>query len=121
MTYEEIEKIIKDNYLQDAFFYSNDMNINYGQFYEELENHDLFKGLENEEINKKLAELGLENFENVHYVCNTDEVQSVTHFKNDDIYISLTGWYDSYGGYDHDVYKDVKQVFPKKVENTIYE
>ena len=122
MTYLEIEKIIKDNKLQKAFFYSQDIDPDHGQFYETCTEMELFQSHDSViGINSKLDDLKLKNFENVSHVCNSDNVQSVVHFKDEDIYIEFTGWYDSYEGYDHDIYDDIKQVFPKPIEKVIYE
>lgn len=95
MKAEEIIKIIQDNQLQESLF--------------------------NESNSKEyLAELGLPSFEQLDYVCNSDEMYCIIHFKDEDIYLKFTGEYDSYGGGDHYYNDEIKQVFPKQVTITQY-
>lgn len=96
MKAEEIIKIIQDNQLQESLF---DQDVD----------------------DVGLIELGLPTFEQVEWVCNSDEMYCVIHFKDDNIYLKLTGEYDSYGECEHDYNNGIKEVFPKEVTITKYE
>lgn len=96
MKAEEIIKIIQDNQLQESLFDEDADDIG-------------------------LSELGLPNYEQVEFVCNSDEMYCIIYFKDDDIYIKITGTYDSYGDGEHDYDDSVTQVFPKQVTITKYE
>lgn len=94
-TAKELIKIIEYNNLQDSIFYYEDYT---------------------EEINKFLGE-----FEIADNVCNSDELYIVIHLLEHDVYLRLTGEYDSYGGGDHYFHDGVKEVKPKTVQKIIYE
>lgn len=74
-----------------------------------------------EECYQYLASLGLVSFESVDWVCNSDEMYCVIHFKSDNIYLKIIGEYDSYGANNHWYNKQIEQVFPKQITKTIYE
>lgn len=61
------------------------------------------------------------DYEQVDYVCNSDEMYCVIHFTEEDIYLKLTGEYDSYGQCDHDYDNGIKEVKPKQQLITVYE
>lgn len=107
---EHIIKTIEDKGLQQQFFC--------GDYWENLEEElDEFDGDEK----KYLESIGLPTeYEEVDGRCDTSEFWKVLHFKEEDIYIKITGEYDSYGQYDHYYDKKVKQVFPRTVETIIY-
>lgn len=107
MKAEEIIKIIKDNNLQKLFWPS----------YTEIEIDDL---PEDQDIEDYVANLGIKNFDILEKVCNSDEMYTIVHFKDEDIYLKFTGEYDSYGGGDHYYNDEIKQVFPKQVTITQY-
>lgn len=52
---------------------------------------------------------------------NTDEFWVVRYFKDQDIYIQLTGEYDSYGECEHEYHNEVKRVYPVEKIVTFYE
>lgn len=124
MKAKEIIKIIRDNNLQkllcniDDPYYCIDIleenDLIDEETYEKIENYE-------EYLNKFLSNLKLTNFEDVESVCNSDDLYTIIHFKNDDIYIKITGTYDSYGNGEHDYDDSVTQVFPKQVTITKYE
>ena len=103
---QSIIKIIQDNKLQKPLFNGD---------YEEEQFEEI------DDIDKYLNDLGLKNFENIDHVCNSDELYLIIHFKDDDIYLKISGEYDSYGNGDHYFNDSVKQVFPKQVTITKYE
>jgi len=98
MTAEEIKKIIEENNLQRGLM--------------DYEN--------TEETAEKLESLGVVNFEEVDSVCNSDEMYTIIHFKNDNIFLKLKGEYDSYGECQHDYDCGIEEVFPKTIQQTIY-
>jgi hypothetical protein len=109
-TAEEIIKIIQDNYLQSQFF-SKD---NFGYFLDELD--------EFETVEAYLESLNLPTeYKIVAGRSDTSEFWSVIHFPVEDVYIKITGTYDSYGQYEHDYDDKVTQVFPKQVTQTVYD
>lgn len=112
-TAKELIKIIIKNNLQKGLF-----NVDY--IVEYLENLDGEYFDTSDECLDYLKSLGLDNFEQLMCVSNTDEMYSIIHFKNDDIYLKLIGEYDSYGEFDHDYERDIIQVFPKQVTITQY-
>ena len=92
-TSEELIQIIKENDLHHALF----------ECYEASETVDFPK-----------------DYEQVEYICNSDEMYCVIHFKEENIYLQLDGEYDSYGGGDHWYKGNIKEVFPKQVTITVY-
>ena len=111
---DELIDIIKSNYLEKVFFNLDDIS-------EYLVNDDdeyIFET--DDECYEYLSKLGLENFEQLEYVSNTDEMYCIIHFKNENIYLKLIGKYDSYGQYKHDYECGIKEVFPKQVLETKY-
>jgi hypothetical protein len=96
-TGEEIIKVIRDEGLQRAFF--------------ELETVEAY-----------LESVGLPTeFKQVDGRCDTSEFWSVIHFPVQDVYVKITGTYDSYGQYEHYYNDKVTQVFPKQVTKTVYD
>lgn len=94
-TGEEIIKVIRDKGLQRVFF--------------ELETVEAY-----------LESVGLPTeFKQVDGRCDTSEFWSVIHFPVQDVYVKITGTYDSYGQYDYN--DKVTQVFPKQVTKTVYD
>lgn len=91
----EIIKIIKDNDLQEQIF-------NYEDY--------------SEEITEELGE-----FEIKESICNSDEMYIIIYFIKPNIYLKLTGEYDSYGGGEHYYYGSIREVKPKEVQKIIYE
>lgn len=69
----------------------------------------------------KENEPDLEDFEVMDRVCNSDEMYVVVHFKESDIYVRVSGEYDSYGSGNHDYMSYANQVFPKEKTITVYE
>lgn len=111
LTFEEISEIIREYDLYKYLFEGDDYYL------EDL----IIKGKEDEEnVEKALKEIGFDYIQ-VDYVCNTDEMFVVLYFENSDIYVRLTGEYDSYGQYDHEYHRKITQVFPKEIKKTIYE
>lgn len=111
LTFEEIREIIKEYDLYKYLFEEDDYYL------EDL----IIKGKEDEEnVKKALKEIGFD-YRQVDYVCNTDEMFVVLYFENSNIYVRLTGEYDSYGQYDHEYHRKITQVFPKEIKKTIYE
>lgn len=114
MSYEEICQIIKDRNLYKYLFHEDDCYLT-----DENGNDDLDKN-EIEKVEQELATSNFTNYEQVDYVCNSDDMYCVIHFKTPDIYVKLTGEYDSYGGYDHEYNHEITQVFPKEITKIIY-
>ena len=110
ITAEHIIKTIQDKDLQKAFFCSD----NWEQYEDELDEFDGDEKL-------YLESIGLPTeYKEVAGRSDTSEFWSVVHFPVEDIYIKITGTYDSYGQYDHYYDDKVTQVFPKQVTKTIY-
>ncbi len=97
--FEEIKKLIQDNNLQSYL-------CELEEYY--LENYDI------------LDEINFPEFEQIDYVCNSDELYSIIYFPYQDLYIKIIGEYDSYGKGNHFFKKDIKEVKPKKIKKTIY-
>lgn len=113
-TSEELIKIINDNNLQRPLF-----NLEY--ISESFEDNDELCHLDtNEKCFEHLKELGLDNMKEIDGVCNSDEMYVIIHFQNENIYLKLSGEYDSYGGGEHWYEGAIKEVFPKEVTQTIY-
>ena len=111
-TAEEIIKIIQDKGLQQAFFEPE-------YFDDQLEYLD--EEEEFETVEEYLTSVGLPTeFKQVDGRCDTSEFWSVIHFPVEDVYIKITGRYDSYGQYEHDYNQKVTQVFPRTIESIIY-
>lgn len=122
-TAEEIIKIIQDKGLQEAFFEP--------EYFDQLENLD--EEGEFETIEAYLESVGLpKEYKKVAGRSDTSEFWSVIHFPVEDVYVKITGTYDSsnklfsefgFGieniGYCHYDSK-VTQVFPKQVTTTVY-
>ncbi len=106
----ELIKNIKNNDLQKIFFHLN-----------EKKEYLSKKFTTAEEGEEKLKELGFGEMEQKSSVCNSDEMNVVIHFKDHNIYLMLTGEYDSYGEYNHDYDNGIKEVFPKTQTLTVYE
>lgn len=91
---------------------------------EQAEKSDDFKsgfGHDDDDIFKP-AELGLGKTEQVHNDReggDYDTMVTVQHFKDHNVYISLSGYYSSQEGTTWD--GDFKQVFPKQKTITVYE
>jgi len=107
---KEICKIIMDEHLQEALANEGDW-VDYVQYDKEK-----FKSPE-----EYMESLNLVNFEFVEGVCNSDELYQIVYFKDQNVYIKITGTYDSYDGYDHDYDDKVIEVFPKQKQIIVYE
>lgn len=68
-----------------------------------------------------LATLGIKNFEIVDERIDSSEFWAIIYFKDEDIYLKITGEYDSYGNGYHQYYSYITEVRPKVVEKIIYE
>lgn len=114
---EIIETIQKENLLE--FFFELD-----GEFFEKYDRYldedetDLINTEEKEE--KYLKKLGLQNYEDKGGRCDTSQFWNVVYFPDYDVYIKISGWYDSYGNYEHG-YNKIEEVKPKQVTTTIYQ
>lgn len=116
MDFLKIKEIIKEESLL-RFFYDEDYDI----FLESYGDYTPMKEFENkEEAIEFIDGLGLGNFVQVDYRCDTSKFYSITHFKDYNIFVKITGWYDSYGGGEH-TYDEITQVFPKTISKIIYE
>ena len=121
MTANELIKIIKDNNLQE-FLFTNEIDDVYEQFLDiteleddEVDNYDLL-------VEAVLDKIGFpKNYKQVDYTCNSDEMFCVIHFTEEDIYLKLTGEYDSYGQCEHDYDNGIQEVKPKQKLITVYE
>ena len=110
MTAEELIKEIESRNLQEQFFDKD----NWERLEDELEPFDW-------DEKKYLESIGLPTeYNEVAGRCDTSEFWTVIHFTNEDIYLRISGTYDSYGHGEHYYNKKVKQVFPKEVKQTIY-
>jgi uncharacterized protein YuzB (UPF0349 family) len=63
----------------------------------------------------------LSEFEIVESQCNSDVMYLIFHFVEENIYIKVSGEYDSYGNSGHEFLKGIYQVFPKEITKTIYQ
>ena len=116
MTFSKIKKLINDNSLVKFLFT--------GDFYVLVDEKKLkyFEDLSYEEnIQNYLDDIGFPKYEQIKYVCNSDEMYNVIHFIESDIYIRLDGIYDSYGNGKHYYDGGMKQVKPKEKLITVYE
>ena len=104
MKAQELIKVIKDNNLQRVLFDADE----YFEDYSEL-------------TKEEATELGIKNYEVVDNRCDTSEFWSILHFKDYNVFIKLTGEYDSYGQYEHEYDDEVHEVFPKQITKTVYE
>lgn len=107
---KDICKIIMDECLQKALCQDEEW-AEYIEYDEEK-----FKSPE-----EYIESLNLRNFEFVDGVCNSDELYQIVYFKDQNVYIKITGTYDSYGEYDHEYDDEVIEVFPKQKTITYYE
>jgi len=114
-TAEEIIKVIEDKGLQEAFFEP--------EYFEDcLDDLSEDEDVDYDSKESYLESVGLPtNFKQVAGRCDTSEFWSVIHFPEEDVYIKITGRYDSYGQYEHDYHQKVTQVFPKQVTTTVYD
>jgi hypothetical protein len=111
LTAKQLIQIILDNDLQSALFDDDNYQLGY-----KAEDNGF-----GEDTVAFLKSLGLPISTVVDSRCDTAEMWSVIYFPVEDIYLKLTGTYDSYGQYEHDYDDEVTQVFPKQVTVTIYE
>ena len=110
MRAEEIIKAIKDNNLEKGFFHG-----------EEFEAYDESYSDDFDTLNEFLESLNIPTeFTKVDSREDTSEFWSIIHFTVEDIYIKISGRFDSYMDYNH-YYNKVTQVFPKQITKTIYE
>ncbi len=70
---------------------------------------------------EELSKIIPEEHELLDAVCNSDEMYCVVWFKESNVFLKLTGEYDSYGDGNHDYDEEVTQVFPKEITKIIYE
>ena len=113
-TAEEIIKIIQDKGLQQAFFEP--------EYFDDQLEYLLDEEEEFETVEAYLESVGLPTeFKKVDGRFDTSEFWSVIHFPVEDVYVKITGTYDSYGNYEHYYDSKVTQVFPKQVTQTVYD
>ncbi len=81
------------------------------------EDYKTFETLEEEKeyVKNLFGELKYED-----YRMDTSEFWQVIYFKDHDVYLEISGEYDSYGQGDHD-YSSIKEVKPKQITTIIYE
>lgn len=115
MGVEEIIKTIKEEDLL-AFFF--ELESGYLVDYEHYTSEDEMIETQEQE-DAYLKKLGLSNFENKGGRADTSEFWNVVYFPDYDVYLKISGWYDSYGGYEHS-YDEIEAVTPKTVTKTIY-
>jgi len=87
-----------------------------GEAYDEIED-------ENDEIIDDVDQYVKDNFGEIELLdgrADTSEFWQIVHFKDHNVYLKISGEYDSYGQGDHE-YTSVKEVFPKEVKVTVYE
>jgi hypothetical protein len=114
-TAEEIIKIIQDKGLQRQFF-----ELDYFSDYL----YDLSEDDETtfDTVEEYLESVGLPTeFKKVDGRSDTSEFWSVIRFPVEDVYIKITGVYDSYGQREHYYNSKVTQVFPKQVTKIVYD
>ena len=117
----ELIKIIEENDLQE-FLFTEEIDDVYEQFLEiaEMEEDGSIDG--ELLVETVLDKIGFpKKYSQVDYVCNSDEMYCVIHFTEEDIYLKLTGEYDSYGQCEHDYDCGIKEVKPKQKLITVYE
>lgn len=115
MDYKKIKSIITDNNLQKMLF-----NLDNLEDCRKLDDDsDWYESAD--QALEDLAKLGLKNMELVDNRTNNEEFYSIIHFKDEDIYIEISGEYDSYGIGNHYYNDEIRQVFPKQITTTIYE
>ncbi len=119
MTAEEIIKIIQDKDLQKGIFELNDDYHIIDKAGDIAADND--EEREFEDAKSALEYLGLEDAVVVDSREDTSEFWSVVHFIESDVHIKITGWYDSYGQYEHEYHSKVIEVKPKIVQTIIYE
>lgn len=100
LTYEEIVKKFKELDITPEMFYCNDYDEEQKEFVVSL-------GESNKVYGEGGNEGGGEYFERVFY------------FKDHDVYIQITGYYESNNGTECD--EEFNQVFPRRVIDTVYE
>lgn len=110
---KELIEIISDNHFETALFHFESICC-----YLNDSNDDEFET--NELALTYLEAYGLKNFKELEYVSNTDMMYCIIYFTDDDVYLKLTGEYDSYGQGDHTYDDAIQQVFPKEVMITQY-
>ena len=116
MGVEEIIKIIKEEDLL-AFFF--ELESGYLVDYEHYTSEDeMIESQEQEDA--YLKRLGLSNYVNKGGRYDTSEFWNVVYFPDYDVYVKISGWYDSYGQGEHE-YSNIKEVKPQTVTQTIYE
>lgn len=108
-TAEELIKIIKDNNLLEPLF---DGDLKYAELEDE-------EGNSIENVEEYLKDL-LGELEYKDGRSDTSEFWQVVYFKDHDVYLEVSGEYDSYGQGDHD-YNSIYEVKPKTVTKIIYE
>jgi len=118
MEVKKLIEIIEENYLLEFFF-----ECERGLLWEKEDEYDDedkrgINSLEDEV--KWLTNLGLNNFEDKGGRADTSQFWSIVYFKDYDVYLKISGTYDSYGEYEHE-YDTIKEVKPKQVTETIYE
>lgn len=97
-TAAELIQYIKDENLEELFFSEEDLN---------------------EELTAEQREF-LGKVELKDYTCNSDEMYSVIHLEDHNVFLKLEGEYDSYGGGEHDYYQGINEVKPEQQTITIY-
>lgn len=112
---KEIIEIIKREDLLRFFF---DCDSDGLVDYEHYTSEDVLIETEEDSV-KYLTELGLQNYESKASREDTSEFWNVTYFPDHDVHVKISGWYDSYGGYEHS-YDEIKEVNPTQVTKTVY-
>lgn len=54
------------------------------------------------------------------WVCNSDDMFSVIHLEDHNVFLMIKGEYDSYGGEQHDYMRGISEVKPEQKTITIY-
>lgn len=117
MGVDEIIKIIKEEDLLELFFEQDgDFFQKRDRFLDEDEENQI--DTEEKEV-EYLTKLGLQNYEDKGGRADTSEFWNVVYFPDYDVYLKISGWYDSYGQYEHS-YDKIEAVTPKTVTKTIY-
>lgn len=119
MRAEEIIKIIEEKGLQKEIF---QLEEDYHIIDKAIDvSEDNEEEIEFEDTKSALEYLGLEDAVIVDSREDTSEFWAIAHFIESDVYIRITGEYDSYGQYEHHYNSKVREVRPKTVSTVIYE
>ncbi len=113
---KQIIETIQENDLMQFFFELETEYLTPDYSYETNDGDELET---DEDVVNFLTVLGLNKYENKGGRYDTSEFWNVVYFPDYDIYLKISGWYDSYGNSDHS-YEDIIEVKPKEITKTIY-